>query len=135
MPESISMGAPNTLRGALIVAAAAAAVCGTFPASAIAQGSPATDRAALEALYDATDGPNWTINTNWKTDAPLDEWHGVTMHQGRVWGVDLHDNALTGSIPSDLESLTNIRWLFLSSNALTGAIPPGNWAAWRTSSR
>ena len=25
----------------------------------------ATDRAALVALYDATEGPNWTNNTNW----------------------------------------------------------------------
>ena len=91
--------------------------------SADAQGSIATDRAALEALYDATDGPNWTNNTNWKTDAPLDQWYGVTMHQGRVWGVDLRDNALAGSIPSDLGSLTNVRWLILSSNALTGTIP------------
>ena len=88
-----------------------------------AQGSIATDRAALEALYDATDGPNWTDNTNWKTDAPLGEWFGVTMHQGRVWGVDLPYNGLAGSIPSDLGSLTNVRWLFLYLNALTGTIP------------
>ena len=109
-------------RGELIVAAAVAAI-GIFPAGAVAQGSLATDRAALEALYDATDGPNWTINTNWKTDAPLEEWHGVTMFQGRVWGVGLHDNALAGPIPSDLAALTNVRWLHFSSNALTGAIP------------
>ena len=87
------------------------------------QGSIAADRAALEALYDAMDGSNWTNSTNWKTDAPLDQWYGVTMHQGRVWGVDLHDNGLAGPIPSDLGSLTNVRWLLLSSNALTGAIP------------
>ncbi len=123
MSGTISMGAPNTLRKALIVAAAVAAVCGTFPASAIAQGSPATDRAALEALYDATDGPNWTNNTGWKTDAPLGEWHGVTMREGRVWGVHLENNALTGPIPSDLAALTNARWLHLSANALTGTIP------------
>ena len=29
------------------------------------------DRAALVALYEATDGPNWVNNTNWLTDAPL----------------------------------------------------------------
>ena len=124
MPGIISMGAPNTLHGALIVAAAVAAFCGTFPARAVAQGSLAADRAALEALYDATDGPNWKDNKGWKTDAPLDEWHGVTMHQGRIWGISLHDNALAGSIPSDLAALTNVRWLHFSSNALTGAIPP-----------
>ena len=116
------MPAPEALRGALIVAAAVAAI-GIFPAGAVAQGSLATDRAALEALYDATDGPNWTINTNWKTDAPLEEWHGVTMFQGRVWGVSLHDNALAGPIPSDLAALTNVRWLHFSSNVLTGVIP------------
>ena len=36
-------------------------------ADAAAQGSAATDRAALEAFYDATGGPGWTDNTNWKT--------------------------------------------------------------------
>ena len=103
------MGAPNTLRGALIVAAAVAPSAEPSRPSAVAQGSPATDRAALETLYDATDGPNWTDNTNWKTDAPLAEWHGVTMFQERVWGIALHDNALTGSIPRDLAALTNVR--------------------------
>ena len=107
-----------------LLAAVAVALCGSFPAGAAAQeGSLAADRAALEALYDATDGPNWKDSTNWKTDAPLDQWYGVRMHQGRVWGVDLHDNALAGSIPSDMGSLTHARWLHLSLNALTGAIP------------
>ena len=109
---------------ALIVAAAVVALCGSLPAGAAAQeGSLAADRAALAALYDATDGPNWTDSTNWKTDAPLEQWHGVTMHQGRVWGVDLRDNALAGSIPSDVGSLTNLKILNLRDNELTGSIP------------
>ncbi len=33
-------------------------------------------RAALVALYEATDGPNWVNNENWLTDAPLGEWFG-----------------------------------------------------------
>ena len=40
------------------------------------------DRAALMALYNATDGPNWVDNTNWLTDAPLGEWYGVSI---RMW--------------------------------------------------
>ena len=36
-----------------------------------------SDRAALVALYEATDGPNWVDNGNWLTDAPLGEWYGV----------------------------------------------------------
>ena len=127
MPGTISMGASalgaEALRRALIPAAAVAVACGACPAGAVAQGSREADRAVLEALYDATDGPNWTDSTNWKTNAPLEQWHGVTMHEERVWGVNLHDNALRGSIPSELGSLTNVRWLILSSNALTGSIP------------
>ena len=48
------------------------------------------DRDALEALYRATDGPNWTDNTNWLTDAPLGQWYGVTTDRaGRVLELDL----------------------------------------------
>ena len=54
-------------------------------AGAAAQGSAAADRAALEALYEATGGPGWTDNTNWKTSAPLGDWFGVTTDgDGRV---------------------------------------------------
>ena len=48
------------------------------------------DRAALVALYNATDGPNWVNNENWLTDAPLRDWYGVaTDASGRVVRVDL----------------------------------------------
>ena len=48
-------------------------------------GGTSGDRAALVALYNATDGPNWVSNENWLTDAPLGEWYGVdTDASGRV---------------------------------------------------
>ena len=50
-----------------------------------ASGSAETDREALVALYNATNGENWTISDNWLSDAPLGEWHGVTTNDdGRV---------------------------------------------------
>ena len=54
------------------------------------------DRAALVALYEATDGPNWTNHENWLTDAPLDQWFGVSvdLHTGRVTQLDLRRNNL-----------------------------------------
>ena len=50
--------------------------------SEIAVESP--DGAALAALYEATDGPNWVNSDNWLTDRPLNEWYGVETEHGRV---------------------------------------------------
>ena len=35
----------------------------------------------LVLFYHATGGPNWMDNTNWLSDAPLDEWQGVYGRQ------------------------------------------------------
>ena len=95
------------------------------PADPDPQGSVESDRTALEALYDATDGPNWTDNTNWKTSAPLGEWHGVTTDaDGRVTDLSLYDNGLAGPLPFELAGLTNLEGLDLGFNDLTGLVPP-----------
>ena len=102
---------------------------GTGPASNIATGTTATtagdaatDRAALVALYNATDGANW--RNNWLSNAPIGEWHGVTTDSdGRVTHLDLQYNQLTGEIPAELGSLSNLKWLYLNNNQLTGGIP------------
>ena len=99
-------------------------------------------------FYDATDGPNWTNNTNWLSAAPVNEWHGVGTTRGRITRLSLADNNLSGAIPwqlgylPDLEGLslgknflqgpvppelgrlTNLKWLGLAGNQLSGAIPP-----------
>ena len=82
------------------------------------------DRVALAALYNATDGPNWTHNDGWLTDAPLGEWHGVTVSDGRVVGLSLVRNNVTGAIPPELGYLARLEELDLAINALTGPIPP-----------
>ena len=38
--------------------------------------------------------------------------------------LDLGNNQLTGSIPSEIGNLTNLTWLYLSNNQLIGSIPP-----------
>ena len=94
------------------------------------------DRAALVALYEATDGPNWVDNTNWLSDAPLGDWYGVdTDASGRVvelrmaqWDSETRawkDNNLNGRIPPEIKGLSKLRSLLSISNIrLTGAIPP-----------
>jgi len=95
-----------------------------LPLIDIARACAARDRTALEALYNAGGGPDWTNNTNWLSDKPLSEWHGVTVdNNGCVTELDLPNNQLTGSIPSELGNLANLRRLNLSSNQLTGTIP------------
>ncbi|MDE2762273.1 MAG: hypothetical protein OXQ94_07015 [Gemmatimonadota bacterium] len=111
------------------------------------------DRAALVALFEATGGPHWANSDNWLTQAPLDQWHGVTTNgAGRVTGLSMLLNdldgpippeigelsklevlslvnsrlrapGLTGTIPAALARLSNLRHLNLNSNSLNGSIP------------
>ena len=61
-----------------------------------------SERAALEALYEATGGPSWNRG-HWGIALPLGEWHGVGVdNQGRVISIDLSNNGLTGEIPEEL---------------------------------
>ena len=84
----------------------------------------AIDRAALVALYHATDGPNWANNGNWLSDRPLGEWYGVTTDgSGRVVGLDLKYNRVSGQIPAELGNLTDLQSLRLVGNQLSGRIP------------
>ncbi|NMH85961.1 leucine-rich repeat domain-containing protein [Flavivirga algicola] len=82
-----------------------------------------TERDALMALYNATDGANWTNNTNWGTSVPVCDWYGVTVANGSVTRLILNNNQLSGTIPSQLEDLTNLIELNLSNNQLFGSIP------------
>ena len=107
-----------------IAALAGVALWAVFAAPAVAQDGVESDRAALEALYDATGGAGWTHSTNWKTTAPVGEWHGVTTDaDGRVTRLYLSFNNVTGRIPPALGNLARLRELYLAWNELTGPIP------------
>ena len=107
-------GRPNGASETLRIAVAGAGFTARFE-----------ERAALVALYNATGGANWTINTNWLTNEALSEWHRVeTDEDGRVTALRLVANELNGEIPAELGNLSNLQVLSLSTNTLSGEIPP-----------
>ncbi len=86
-----------------------------------------SDRAALVALYNATDGPNWRYNSNWLSDAPIGDWYGISASEGKVFSLYLNDNQLSGTIPPELGNLVNLTSVSFKDNPqLSGPIP----AAW-----
>ena len=85
-----------------------------------------SDRAVLTALHHSTHGATWAADANWLSDSPIGEWHGVTTNSnGRVVELILSSNQLTGEIPPELGRLSNLEVLALHDNQLTGEIPPG----------
>lgn len=84
---------------------------------------PPGEYAALWALYNATDGDNWTDNSYWMSGFPASSWYGITVADGHVTGVVLPSNNLRGSIPPEMGNLSHLLSLMLDSNKLTGGIP------------
>ena len=82
-----------------------------------------SDYDALVALYNSANGPGWRHNEGWLTDKPVSEWYGVTVDGGRVIGLYLSNNELTGKIPPEIGNLTKLKGLYLYNNQLTGGLP------------
>lgn len=118
----------------ILMVALLVAVASASSVKAQGDGSAEMDRQLLSGLYLALGGTGWTNSDNWlDADELLDQWHGVdTDAQGRVTGLDLSGNGLTGAIPPGLSVLFDasaldlrLRELDFSDNGLSGEIPLG----------
>ena len=78
----------------------------------------------LQALYNATGGDKWHVNTGWWTNQSFGKWFGVTGGTKVVRKIQLPGNNLIGELPPELGSLDRLESLDLSGNNLTGEIPP-----------
>ena len=85
---------------------------------------PLTERDVMTMFYEETEGNSWSEASNWLSDEPLDEWHGVTVDEdGQVTSIEIAGNNLTGTIPLELAQLSRLQTLNLQFNALSGSIP------------
>ena len=84
----------------------------------------AAERAALMALYDATNGTHWHEQGNWNTAGVIRNWRGVSTNPGGfVTELSLPNNNLTGTLPPELGDLPYLRRLVLRANDLSGTLP------------
>lgn len=94
----------------------------------------ATDSLALVALYNSTNGPNWT--ETWDLAEPIEVWYGLSFNAfGCLTCIDLDGqfdcrdlpgtsgNNLVGDLPTEIGNLDSLRFLDLSNNLLTNSIP------------
>ena len=83
-----------------------------------------SDVAALDALYRNTGGEDWTNSGGWLGDNAVSEWYGIRADSlGRVTGLDLRGNGLTGLLPRILSQLAQLTELRIDDNALSGRLP------------
>eukprot|EP01039_Chlorochromonas_danica_P008120 gene8120-8959_t len=86
-----------------------------------------SERPSLEEIYILTKGSFWYRKWNWCSEERHGLWEGVTVDKGgHLRTLDLRQNNLQGSLESVqyLSSLINLEVLVLSSNTLSGSIPP-----------
>ena len=98
----------------------AAGIAGTASAAI-----PDSERQALIAIYNATNGPGWTNRTGW-LGAPGTEcnWYGVNCSLNNVTWLDLDNNNLVGPLPpGSFEAMRNLQFIYFYGNQLTGSIP------------
>jgi len=94
------------------------------------------DSLSLVDLYDATNGPQWTVT--WDLNQPMDQWYGVEINEeGCVTCLDLDGmadcssnqestntgNNLNGTIPLSIGDLEDLEALYLNNNALKNELP------------
>ena len=100
---------------------------GVIPSS---QAVTELERDALMALYNGTNGTNWSRQNGWGIDSNPCNWAGVTCNvQQEITDLYFGNNNMVGSIPSAFSSaitsggFQQLEGLSFNGNAITGNIP------------
>ncbi len=80
-----------------------------------------TERKALIAFYESTNGPEW-VHT-WNLEEPEAQWYGVKVVDNHVVEINLFRNNLKGVIPASIGNLEHLKVFNVAFNTLTGELP------------
>ena len=109
--------------GIVPISPATQGVSGGCAGSMAVAGRPSSLVADCDVLLAVKDKLRGTAPLNWSPSLAIGSWAGVTVTNGRVTGLDLRRAGLTGTIPTELGSLSGLTELSLDGNQLTGCIP------------
>jgi len=86
---------------------------------------PTMECEALVALYNSTDGANWSHKTGWNlTNTPCSTpWYGVECAGGHVSRLYLYYNQLSGTLTPEIGNLEHLVVLRLEHNEICGKVP------------
>jgi len=88
---------------------------------------PTSERDALVALYNSTNGDSWNDITNWNTTELVGLWNGIQITEvdgvTHVSEIRLGGNGLDGPIPPEIGDFPELTNLLLEANQLSGNIP------------
>ncbi|OMQ09302.1 hypothetical protein [[Flexibacter] sp. ATCC 35103] len=90
-----------------------------------------SEKEALKALYESTNGSKWKNNTGWDFSTPVTSWnnttktgwYGLIVDNGHVVDLSFSTNNINGFIPTEIGQLKYLKRLNLSYGQLTGSIP------------
>jgi hypothetical protein len=93
------------------------------PATPKEDGYDEAERVALEELFMATAGFNWTQKDNWMSEESICNWFGVWCDFGQIRSLSLVRNNLRGTLPASIGSMPTLRQINLPYNNLHGTVP------------
>lgn len=87
---------------------------------------------ALLAFYDALNGGRWNVDYGWgRTDVPVEEWQGLEFNYEdealKLTGIYLNDRNLSGDVPAEIANLPELENLSLQGNLIT-SLPEELWS-------
>ncbi len=78
------------------------------------------DSLILVEIYNELDGVNWINSENWLTEAPLEDWSGVSIENDRVSILNRTNIGLSGAFPASVYQLEGLKELKFFSGEIEG---------------